>query len=70
METLFLAVNATIQAEIDTKVQTTGSTKHFVLKDIRASMVPSAMHVQLKNLLSNATAVGKDSSNIKQHVTC
>jgi secreted protein with Ig-like and vWFA domain len=70
MATLFLAVNATIQAEIDTKVQTTGSTKYFVLKDIRASMLPSGMHVQLKNLLSDATVVGKDSSIIKQHVTC
>jgi len=68
MATLFLAVNATLVGEIDTGVQTIGSTKHYVLKDIRASVLPSRVYFHLKNLLRNETVLGKDSSSIIQHV--
>lgn len=68
MATLFLAVNVTLLADIDIGVQPIGSTKHLVLKDVRATVLPSRMYMHLKNLLSNDTVLGKDSSSIKQHV--
>jgi hypothetical protein len=68
MATLFLAVNVTLLVDLDTGVQPIGSTKHFVLKDARASVLPARVYLHLKNLLSNDTVLGKDSSSIKQHV--
>jgi hypothetical protein len=63
MATLFPAVNVTLLADLDFGVQSIGSTKHFVLKDVRTSVLPSRMYVHLKNLLSNDTVLGKDSSS-------
>jgi hypothetical protein len=68
MATLFLAVNVTLLADLDIGVQPIGSTKHLVLKDARASVLPSRSYIHLKNLLSNDTILGKDSSSIQQHV--
>jgi hypothetical protein len=68
MATLFLAVNVTLLGDLDIGVQPIGSTKHLVLKDIRASLLPSRVYIHLKNLFGNDTVLGKDSSIIKQHV--
>jgi len=68
MATLFLAVNVTLLADLDFGMQTVGSAKHLVLKEVKASVLPSRMYVHLKNLRSNDTVLGKDSSSIKLHV--
>jgi hypothetical protein len=61
--TLFLAVNVTLLVDIDFSVQPIASTKHIVLKDVKASVLPSRVHIHLKNLLGNDTALGKDSTS-------
>jgi len=68
MATLFLAVNATLLCELDTELKTIGSTKHFFLKDVRASVLPTRVYIHVNNLHNNETVLGKDSSIIKQHV--
>ena len=68
MATLFLAVNVTLLADLDIGVKPIGSTKHLVLKDAKASVLPSRAYIHLKNLISNDTILGKDSSSIQQHV--
>jgi len=70
MATLFLAVNMTLLADLDLGVQPIGSTKHLILKDVKASLLPSRVYIHVKNLFGNDTVLGKDSSIITQHVNC
>jgi hypothetical protein len=69
MAMLFLAVNVTLMADLDIGVQHIGSIKHLVLKDVRASLLTSRMHIHVKNLLGSDKVLGKDSSIITQHST-
>ena len=62
MATLLLTVNVTLPADLDFSVQPIGSTKHLVVKDVRATVLPSRVYIHLTNLLGNDTLLGKDIS--------
>ena len=59
---LFFAVNVTLPADLDFSVELIGSTEHFVVKDVMATVQPSRMYLHLTNLLSNDPLLGKNTS--------